>query len=365
MKNNGVIQSNGKPLVTGLRKLNSEDTKKQIVQQSLQSGIDKASAQTMVDNIFVKFEIPKPTNRKKRVRVGVTDDESPYLKDLWDKIAHKVNYRVNFNESELINEIVNGDNPISQIQFKKMTAVQSRARIDLLDNRVTGDIVQQNTEHLTWANLPIIDVTREIADQVELTQQAIIQIILQTNKNNGQFITNIKMNPSLFVKRAVKNIKAHEQKLLNQSLVYVQTGDKWRRSLLKPFNADRSTLWDVPERGFRKTLFKKIIMQSHEEESFAQSLVNEEKIKYFLKLPPWFKIPTPFGNYNPDWAILAESDSRQRLYFVVDTKTTTEMNELRNKEQLRIIAGRRAYEASGFEDVHFEAPITVVGELDI
>lgn len=365
LQESGVIGSNGKPSINGLRKLNDSKEKKHIVEKAVQSGLDEEPVQTMVNNILVKFDIPKPTNRKQRVNVDLTNENNPYLNNLWDKIAHKVNYHVRFSEAKLIDEIVNGDNSISNIQFKKMTAIQTRARIDLLENKVTGEIVKQNTEHLTWSKLPIIDVTKQIADRVELTRQAIARIILMSQEKDNNFINNIKMNPSLFVQRAVKNIRAHEQKLLNQSLFYVQSGETWPKELLKPFSADRSTLWEVPERGFKKTLFKRIATQSEEEAEFAKSLVNEEKIKYFLKLPSWFKIPTPFGNYNPDWAILAVTNNKQRLYFVVDTKSTNEMSELREKERARIAAGRQAYKAKGFEDVDFEAPIKVVGDLEI
>ena len=190
-------------------------------------------------------------------------------------------------------------------------------------------------------------------------------MILETNKKNPGFIDSIKLNPALFVQRAKQNIKAHESKLLNQSLVYVLNGETWSKDNLKPFNATKNTLWLVPDKGLKKTLFDKIAVDSDEERKFANQLVNEDKIKYFLKLPHWFKIPTPFGNYNPDWAILAEKDGSQRLYFIAETKSTTDRTKLRNDENARIDAGKRAYEAKGLEDVIFKAPVVVIGNLDI
>ncbi|EFG54698.1 hypothetical protein C5L18_000360 [Lactobacillus amylolyticus] len=190
-------------------------------------------------------------------------------------------------------------------------------------------------------------------------------MILETNKKNPGFIDSIKLNPALFVQRAKQNIKAHESRLLNQSLVYVLNGESWSKDELKPFNAAKNTLWLVPDKGLKKTLFDKIAVDSDEERQFANQLVNEDKIKYFLKLPHWFKIPTPFGNYNPDWAILAEKDGSQHLYFIAETKSTTDRTKLRNDENARIDAGKRAYEAKGLEDVIFKAPVVVVGNLEI
>ena len=82
-------------------------------------------------------------------------------------------------------------------------------------------------------------------------------------------------------------------------------------------------------------------------------------------MPHWFKFPTPFGNYNPDWAILAKKDGSQRLYFIAETKSTTDRTKLRNDENARIDADKKAYEADGLEDVIFKAPVVVVGNLDL
>ncbi|WP_334612967.1 DEAD/DEAH box helicase family protein [Limosilactobacillus reuteri] len=365
LKKNNIIQDNGKPLIKGLRKLNNGSKKQNIINQALKEGLDKQPVNAMIDNVLIKFDVPKPTNRRQRMNVNLTDTGNPYLNDLWNKIAYKVHYHVRFNENRLIEEIVNGDNAITDIRFKKMTAIQTRARMEMLENKIDSEIVMQDTEHLIWPELPIIDITKQIADRVGLTRQAVIKIILQAEEKDDDFLNKIKMNPSLFVQRAVKNIQAHEQKLLNRSLVYVQSGESWSKHLLKPFSANKDTLWEVPKRGLQKTLFDRIATQSEEENKFAKSLVNEEKIKYFLKLPNWFKIPTPFGNYIPDWAILAETNGAERLYFVIDTKSNVEMSKLRDEERNRIFAGRQAYKAKGFEDVQFDAPVQVIGDLDI
>ncbi|CAM3262364.1 restriction endonuclease [Lactiplantibacillus plajomi] len=365
LKQEKVIKSDGKLTISGLKKIRTDESKRVLVKKVEKEGIDKQSAEAMIDQVTVRFDIPKPIDRSKRTNVNLTNRDNPYLKDLWNKICHKVNYRVKFSEDDLIEDIVNGNNPLSEIRIKKMTAVQTRARINLLDHRVENHIVEQNTERLTWSKLPIIDVAKQIADGSGLTRQAVVRMILQTQKKNTGFIDKIKMNPTLFAQRALNNIKAHQRNLLNKSLVYVQNGETWSQDKLQPFNAANNTLWKVPERGFKKTLFEQIATQSEEENNFAESLINENKIKYFLKLPNWFKIPTPFGNYNPDWAILAETNDVECLYFVVDTKTTLEMSDLREEEQARINAGRQSYKAKGFEDVSFEAPIKVIGDIEM
>ncbi|AYF92384.1 DEAD/DEAH box helicase family protein [Apilactobacillus bombintestini] len=365
LKEENVISSDGKPIFSGIKKLSSPDTKKHFIKKAKEVGLDSQATSAMINKITIQFDVPEPRNRRNRKEVNITNKNNPYLNDLWNKIAHKVNYRVKFDEDNLINDIVNGNNPLSEIQLKKMTAIQTRARVNLKENKVDNRMLNQNTEHLVWNKLPIVNVIKQIADQSGITKNAVATIILETQKKDNSFIDKIKMNPALFQKRALNNIKGHQRKLLNKSLVYVRNGKTWSKDLLHSFSASENTLWKVPDRGLKKTLFEKIATQSEEENKFAESLVNEKKIKYFLKLPSWFKIPTPFGNYNPDWAILAERDGSERLYFIVDTKTTSEMSDLREKEQDRIRAGRQAYSKEVFNDVDFEAPVKVVGDLDI
>ena len=350
--------------VTGIRSL-TQEKKQEVIKKATEKGISHETASSMMDYFANQFKAPTITNRHNREQVKIVNIDNPFLNDLWEKIAKKINYRVEFTEDTLINDIVNGPNPLSEIQLEKMTAVQTRAKISVSKAKITNGLLSTNTAHIENLDLPIIDITRQLADQVGLTKQAINKMILETDKKNPGFIQKIKLNPALFVQRAKQNIKAHESKLLNQSLVYVLNGEKWDKNNLKEFSAEKRTLWSIPSRGLQKTLFDKIVVDSDEERKFATQLVNEEKIKYFLKLPHWFKIPTPFGNYNPDWAILAEKKDSECLYFIADTKSTTDRTKLRNDENARIEAGKRAYEAKGMENIIFKAPIVVVGNLDL
>ncbi|GFP11504.1 restriction endonuclease [Lactobacillus helveticus] len=365
LKQNNIINSNSKPTARGLNTLSDDNTVKKIVNQTVEAGVEIETAKKMINVVINRFSVPEPTNRRKRKKVQLIGKNNDFFDELWNKISYKVKYRVNFDEDKLINSIVNGNNPLKDIKLTRMTALQTRARVNLNDTNVNNKIISQNTEHLTWNDMPIMDITRQLADKTGLTKKAIIKMILLTNQKDNNFIKKIKMNPALFVNRAYQRIRMHEQNLLSHSLVYIQTGEKWSKDLFKSFDASDNTLWKVPESGLNKTLFNQIPTQSQEERKFAESLINEKKIKYFFKLPNWFKIPTPFGNYNPDWAILAETNGVKKLYFVIDTKTTEEKGTLRSGEQTKLSAGAQAYKAEGFEDVRFEAPIKVIGDLDL
>ncbi len=117
-----------------------------------------------------------------------------------------------------------------------------------------------------------------------------------------------------------------------------------------------SNLYDVQNR--EKSLFDAIEYESETERQFAADLDNNEYVRLFVKLPSWFKIDTPIGPYNPDWAFVTEND--ERLYFVRETKSTLDSDERRTKENQKIVCGRRHFEAL---DVDFDV-VTQLSEVE-
>jgi type III restriction enzyme len=101
-----------------------------------------------------------------------------------------------------------------------------------------------------------------------------------------------------------------------------------------------------------KSVYDHVIYDSEVEEEFARSFEQSDEVKVFAKLPGWFKIDTPLGSYNPDWAVLVETDGQQRLFFVVESKGSLFSDALRPIEQGKIDCGKAHFEALG-TDVEF------------
>jgi type III restriction enzyme len=91
------------------------------------------------------------------------------------------------------------------------------------------------------------------------------------------------------------------------------------------------------------------LIDSAPESKFAQDCSNDERVRFFFKLPGRFKIPTPLGTYNPDWAVVFEGDTR--VYFVAETKSSTVEQDRRQAENLKIACGRKHFALS--KDVVF------------
>src|SRR5690606_27994491 len=109
------------------------------------------------------------------------------------------------------------------------------------------------------------------------------------------------------------------------------------------------------ERG----IFDYVVFDSEVEENFVKELENNDNVLVYVKLPGWFKISTPLGGYNPDWAILINENGEEKFYFVAETKSTLKRTELRRSEAKKIACGRGHFKAID-EDVEF----TVATKLD-
>jgi type III restriction enzyme len=95
----------------------------------------------------------------------------------------------------------------------------------------------------------------------------------------------------------------------------------------------------------KKSVHEQVIYQSDTERTFADDLEKNEAIKVYAKLPGWFRVPTPLGPYNPDWAVLVEHGGMERLYFVVETKSSLFTDDLRDKESAKIECGKAHFRA--------------------
>lgn len=104
----------------------------------------------------------------------------------------------------------------------------------------------------------------------------------------------------------------------------------------------------------RKSVYDYVIYDSDKEAEFAKKFEKNDSVKLYIKLPSWFKIETPLGTYNPDWAVLIEKDNIEKLYFVVETKGSILSEDLRKKEEKKIKCGHKHFAALGNEDIFRE-----------
>lgn len=202
------------------------------------------------------------------------------------------------------------------------------------------------------------DILAFLQRETELTRHTLADILKKSGRL-GEF----KINPQAFMAAVAKEISRALHDLMLEGIQYEKVADhSWEMSRIEQ-EAEKgivrylSNLYEVQNR--EKTVFDVIEYDSEVERQFARDLDSNQNVRLFIKLPSWFKIDTPIGPYNPDWAFVTDRD--EKLYFVRETKSTLDSEDRRTKENQKIACGRRHFESLGVDyDV-----VTSLSEVEV
>lgn len=313
----------------------------------------------------------KNAREKARVKRKTLSKEDEILfKTIWHKINYQTRYKVKLNTPELIAKCVKALSDVNQypkVQAPKIRA--NKAKIIINRQGVTGveSGVQQTPAQ--YQNVTVPDVYAYIQNRVHLSRSSLYAIL-----DGAKRLDELLINPQAFLDTAITAIKNSLQELLVAGIEYQEiNGRRYEMSLLdEEIETYLSSVYprsdDETQTAVSKTLleaqrldeqnapvgeaFACVLSESTVESDFAHDCSVDEHVKFFFKLPSKFKIPTPLGTYNPDWAVVFENDTR--VYFVAETKSSTVKAERRTKENLKIDCGRKHFALASdviFKDV--------------
>jgi len=162
-------------------------------------------------------------------------------------------------------------------------------------------------------------------------------------------LQDFKNNPQKYIEHVLAIIKHQMRLFIVDGIKYQRLGDEYyyAQELF-----EENELYGYLSKNMlesKKSVFDHVVYDSDVEEEFARSFELNDEVKVYAKLPGWFKIDTPLGSYNPDWAVLVEMDGQERLYFVVESKGGLFTDALRPTEQAKIDCGREHFKALGTE----------------
>jgi type III restriction enzyme len=190
------------------------------------------------------------------------------------------------------------------------------------------------------------DILAFLQKETELTRHTLAEIL----KRSGR-LAEFKINPQAFMAAVAKEISRALHDLMLEGIKYEKVaGAYWEQSRIEQ-DAEKgiirylSNLYEVQNR--EKSLFDAVEYESEVEKQFARDLDNNENVKLFVKLPAWFRIDTPIGPYNPDWAFVTERE--EKLYFVRGTKGTLDSEERRTYENQKIACGQKHFATLGVD----------------
>lgn len=293
-------------------------------------------------------------NRDDKVKVSLNKAVylSPEFQALWDRIKYKTTFRVDFDTNALIEKCAEEIKVNLQVGKARFTYRKAKTEIDR--SGVHTQQVQETTRVYESRAFDLPDLITYLQNETNLTRRTIVAII-----NKSGRLESFKNNPQKFIEQSANIIKSQMRLFIVDGIKYQKIGDdQFYAQELFQQNELFGYLKDNMVKA-EKSVFDHVVYDSDIELEFASAFERNEDIKLYAKLPSWFKIDTPLGGYNPDWAVLIEKDGKEKLYFVVETKSTLFSVERRPEENAKIKCGYAHFEALG-DEVNF----TVSNSMD-
>ena len=279
----------------------------------------------------------------KQVVVKRKDDvfENDEFIELWNKIKQKTIYRININKDSLIEKCVKAINEMDRIGKTKISKETVRLNIE----KSGVDYTSQGVRFEETNNQVLLPNVLEIlATNCSLTRDTIGKILLQSDR-----LQDFINNPQRFIEVVTEIINNVRAKECIDGITYTKVEGK-SYSFMDLFdlegNKEMIAFLDKNAVAVEHSLYDHVIYDNSQvERDFALELDRDEQVKLFFKIPDKFKIPTPIGNYNPDWAVYVENDNEKKLYFVIETKGSTNFMDLRDRESIKIQCGKKHFQA--------------------
>ena len=290
-------------------------------------------------------------NKRHRVTLSPVDDFETIssFRELWNEIAKRTKYHLDFSTDDLIKEAV-----LRLSQFEKITDLKlrvSKQKVDeiSIEKGVVGGAIQTKAAKAINLNIKVPDILKDLTNSLPVSRSTIYRVIMESGrlqeaaKNPSEFVSQVRF--AVFGALAA-TLKDHHG--IKYSKIANGPESSWRMGLFKTHLAEsyEDNLVKVT-----KSIYDRIPVDSIIERKFAEGLEAREDIDLFLKLPSWFKIDTPVGGYNPDWAIVRrDANNERKLHLVRETKGTTNLDELfRESEVWKVVFGGKHFEAIGVD----------------
>lgn len=293
----------------------------------------------LTKRICGKLNIKNADNKRK-----LTINKQVYLgedfKALWNKIKYKTSYSVRFDTNELINKCVNALQKDLNVTNAKLFYKKAKVNIEAGGVTATENIHTPVLAAGIRENLP--DIITFLQNRTNLTRKTIVDILVKSKTLNL-----FKKNPQKYMDEVSKVIVSKMQLMIIDGIKYTRIGEEeyYAQELFESEEIYGYLSKNMIEST--KSVFNYTVYDSDNEQYFAERFEGNENIKLYTKLPDWFKIATPIGSYNPDWAVLVEEEQALKLYFVLETKGNILAEALRETESAKIKCGKKHFEALG------------------
>ncbi len=294
----------------------------------------------------------KPQSKRKARKLNKELFSNPEFEEFWRAVSARTTYQVAVDRDGLIEATVKAVKEAPVIQPLRIQV--TRAGVRVLRGGTKATETGQRSASLQGAyDLP--DIITQLQEATSLTRKTIVDILLDSGRL-PEFIGN----PNDFIQMVKSRLQAVLAEIVAEGIQYEKVGGYVYelRELQKDGQEEKDRFLDQMYKlqNPEKSDFDYVVYESEPERQFAELLDGRSDIKLFMKLPSKFKIDTPVGPYNPDWAIIKHEDGNDRIYMIRETKSTDDEVKRRPTENAKIKAATKHFAAIGVADYAVSTP---------
>lgn len=264
------------------------------------------------------------------------------FKELWNKIKFKTTYRVDFDTEDLIEKCAKKIEDELTVGKIKYLYSKAKNKITKVGVEIDEDTIKEQYSDCEVIDYKLPDIITYLQNETNLMRKDIVDILIKSKK-----LESFKNNPQKFIDKALDIIKRTMSLSIVDGIKYEKIGDDfyYAQECFEENELYGYLSSNMYKNRENKSIYDYTVYDSDIEMKFATSFNKNDDVKLFTKLPSWFKINTPLGSYNPDWAVLIEKDNEERLYFVVESKGSDSSDDLRAVENAKIKCGKKHFNA--------------------
>lgn len=325
-------------------------TKLQPIAEGVIRLINSIFAPKALDDMVVEEKTTTPENK---LNENFNKEE---FQTLWKEINHQYVYTVSYDSDELIENAIlhlNAELSVKQLRYVMVEGTQDEKQVTEF-----GDTHSQSRQLTDVCTSTVrYDLVGEIAKGANLTRRTVVKI-LQGIKESKLYL--FKNNPEEFIRKVISIIKEQKATMIVESIHYNMTEGKYDSNI---FTVKSKMDFDRAYKA-KKSITDYVFSDSKGERQFAHDLDEADEVVVYAKLPRTFQIPTPVGNYAPDWAIAMEKDGIKHIFFIAETKGSLSSMQTSKIENAKIDCARKLFNSLSTAKVRYHKVTSYSDLLD-
>lgn len=325
-------------------------TKLQPIAEGVIRLINSISDPKALDDMVVEEKTTTPENK---LNENFNKEE---FQTLWKEINHQYVYTVSYDSDELIENAIlhlNAELSVKQLRYVMVEGTQDEKQVTEF-----GDTHSQSRQLTDVCTSTVrYDLVGEIAKGANLTRRTVVKI-LQGIKESKLYL--FKNNPEEFIRKVISIIKEQKATMIVESIHYNMTEGKYDSNI---FTVKSKMDFDRAYEA-KKSITDYVFSDSKGERQFAHDLDEADEVVVYAKLPRTFQIPTPVGNYAPDWAIAMEKDGIKHIFFIAETKGSLSSMQTSKIENAKIDCARKLFNSLSTAKVRYHKVTSYSDLLD-